>query len=327
MPCFTHGCTIDGGGFVKVVVTGGAGFIGANVCRALAEAGDTEVIAYDNLSTGCSANLDSVPSVALVEADILDDAALDKALAGADSVVHLAARPSVPRSLADPLASHEANATGTLKVLEAARHGGVGQVIVASSSSVYGANPLLPKREAMKPSPVSPYAVSKLAAESYALAWQHSYGLSTLAFRFFNVFGPLQAAGHAYAAVVPAFVDAALAGRPLPVHGDGTQTRDFTYVGSVVAVLRDAIDRRVSHPEPVNLAFGTRTSLLDLIGRLEAMLGHPLERRHEAVRSGDVRDSQADNAVLRSIFPDVRPVPLDEGVASTIDWFRSVRAG
>lgn len=311
---------------MKVVVTGGAGFIGANACRALAEAGATEVVAYDNLSTGFRANLEGLPTVALVEADILDDVALTKAFAGADSVVHLAARPSVPRSLIDPLASHEANATGTLKVLEAARECGVGQVIVASSSSVYGANPLLPKRETMKPSPVSPYAVSKLATESYALAWQHSFGLSTLAFRFFNVFGPLQAAGHAYAAVVPAFVAAALAGEPLPVHGDGAQTRDFTYVGSVVAVLVDAIERRVSHPEPVNLAFGTRTSLLDLIGRLEAIVGHPLERLHAPPRAGDVRDSQADNAVLRSLFADVQPVPLDDGLTSTVDWFRSMEA-
>ena len=228
------------------------------------------------------------------------------------------------RCPATPFASHEANATGTLRVLEAARAGGVGHVIVASSSSVYGANPRLPKQEVMKPSPVSPYAASKLAAESYALAWQHSFGLSTLAFRFFNVFGPLQPAGHAYAAVVPAFVAAALAGRPLPVHGDGEQTRDFTYVGSVVAVLTDAVDRRVSHPEPVNLAFGTRTSLLDLIARLEAILGRTLERDHEPPRAGDVRDSQADNAVLRSLFSDVAAVPLDDGLRSTVDWFLSV---
>jgi len=283
------------------------------------------VVAFDNLSTGFSSNLDGAPAVALVEADILASDALMEVFAGADCVVHLAARPSVPRSLADPMASHEANATGTLRVLEAARQAAVGQVVVASSSSVYGANPQLPKHESMKPSPMSPYAASKLAAESYTLAWQHSFGLSTLAFRFFNVFGPLQAAGHAYAAVVPTFIAAALAGETLPVHGDGEQTRDFTYVGSVVAVLVDAIQRQASHPEPVNLAFGTRTSVLDLIQRLESLIGHPLERRHESPRTGDVRDSQADNSALRSLFPTVEPVPLDQGLASTVDWFHATR--
>ena len=150
-------------------------------------------------------------------------------MAGAHAVVHLAARPSVRRSLADPMASHEVNATGTMMVLEAARRHGMPHVVVASSSSVYGANPSLPKREDMAPMPVSPYAASKLAAESYALSYARSFGLPVLAFRFFNVFGPLQPAGHAYAAVVPAFVSCALSGTPLPVHGDGTQTRDFTY--------------------------------------------------------------------------------------------------
>lgn len=308
---------------LKVVVTGGAGFIGANLCRALVEGGTAEVVAFDDLSTGFSRNVAGVPGVTLVEADILDRECLAESFSGADSVVHLAARPSVPRSLADPDASHEVNATGTVRVLEAARARGVGHVVVASSSSVYGANPTLPKDETLKPSPLSPYAASKLAAESYALAWQHSYGLPTLVFRFFNVFGPLQAAGHAYAAVVPTFVAAALAGQPLPVHGDGRQTRDFTYVGSVTAVLVDAVRREVSHPDPVNLAFGTRTSLLDLIDRLERILSRPLERRHERPRTGDVRDSQADTSRLRSLFAGVDPTPLDQGLASTIDWFRS----
>ena len=162
--------------------------------------------------------------------------------AGAQSVVHLAARPSVPRSIADPVASHAANATGTVAVLEGVRRHGIGHIVVASSSSVYGANPELPKHEGLTTLPVSPYAASKLATEAYALAWAASYGIGALAFRFFNVFGPLQAAGHAYAAVVPAFVEAALAGQPLPVHGDGEQSRDFTFVGSVASVLADAVE-------------------------------------------------------------------------------------
>ncbi len=236
--------------------------------------------------------------------------------------MHLAARPSVPRSLLDPVASHDANATGTLQVLEAARrHGGV-HVVVASSSSVYGSNPILPKREDMVPMPVSPYAASKLAAESYALAYHSSFGLPVLAFRFFNVFGPLQAADHAYAAVVPAFLDAATRGKPLPVHGDGLQTRDFTYVGSVVQVLGEALRRTVTDPRPVNLAFGTRVSLLDLIALIERLLGTTLDRDHAPSRVGDVRDSQADDAALRRLFPDVAPVPLEEGVRATLAWFQ-----
>lgn len=312
---------------MKVVVTGGAGFIGANLCRALAGAGIEEVVAFDDLSTGRRENLAEVGPVELVEASILDPAALTEVVAGSDAVVHLAARPSVPRSLQDPMATHQVNATGTMHVLEAARHGGGPHVIVASSSSVYGANPELPKREDMATLPVSPYAASKLATESYTLAYGRSFDLPVLAFRFFNVFGPLQPAGHAYAAVVPAFVDAALRGEALPVHGDGGQTRDFTYVGSVVAVIVDAIRRRVTHPIAVNLAFGSRTSLLGLIGELEAILGTRLRREHQPPRAGDVRDSQADQTALRSLFAGIEPVGLADGLRDTVDWFRAVPPG
>jgi UDP-glucose 4-epimerase len=307
---------------VKVLVTGGAGFIGGNLCRALGEAEWVDdVVAFDDLSTGMLSNLQNVHAT-LIEGSILDRAALDEACAHADAVVHLAARPSVPRSIADPVASHDVNATGTVKVLEAVRRHGIGHVIVASSSSVYGENPTLPKHEDLAPAPLSPYAATKLATEAYGLAWAHSFDIEMLAFRFFNVFGPLQPAGHSYAAVVPAFVDAALAGRPLPVYGDGLQTRDFTYVGSVTAVMADAIKRRVSCPTPVNLAFGTRTSLLELIALLESVLGRSLEAEHHAARRGDVRDSQADQIRLRSQFPDVNPIPLEEGLRATVDWFR-----
>jgi UDP-glucose 4-epimerase len=306
---------------VNVTVTGGAGFIGANLARELLDRGH-EVTVLDDLSTGRKANLVGL-DVRLLEGSILDDTALDTALAGARSVVHLAARPSVPKSVVDPVTSHTVNATGTVSVLEAVRRHDVGHVVVASSSSVYGANPLLPKHEDLVPMPVSPYAASKLATEQYALAWAASYGLAALAFRFFNVFGPLQPAGHDYAAVVPAFVDAALAGEALPVHGDGTQSRDFTFVGDVVRVLADAAERRVAHPSPVNLAFGTRTTLLELISQLEGVLGHPVERHHQPLRAGDVPHSQADQTRFRSLFPDVRPVPLAEGLEATVAWFRS----
>ncbi|WP_345206202.1 NAD-dependent epimerase/dehydratase family protein [Fodinibacter luteus] len=309
---------------MKVVVTGGAGFIGSNLGRELLARPDVdEVVALDNLSTGHCANLDGT-GIRLHEGTILDPAALDEACEGADAIVHLAALPSVPRSVIDPVASHHANATGTLEVLQAARRAGNLHVVVASSSSVYGANRELPKREAMRTAPISPYAVSKQATEAYAMSFGHTYGLPTLAFRFFNVYGPLQAAGHAYAAVIPNFVDAALRGVPLTIHGDGEQTRDFTNVGTVTRVLADAVTRTVTDLDPVNLAFGTRTSLNALVAELADTLGFMPEVEHVDPRAGDVRDSQADSTRLRHHFPDVEPVPLHVGLRQTVDWFRTL---
>lgn len=310
---------------MKVVITGGAGFIGANLARHLiSEAGIDEVVALDDLSSGFRENLDG-SGASLVEGTILDTGLLDQVTRSADAIVHLGARPSVPRSMKDPVASHDANATGTMNVLEAARRAGNVHVIAASSSSVYGANPTLPKHEDLATRPMSPYAASKLATESYTLAWQAAYGLPTLAFRFFNVFGPLQAAGHAYAAVIPAFVSAAIAGEPLHVHGDGTQSRDFTYVDTVCSVIADAVLRRVNDPEPVNLAFGTRTNLLEVIGLLEDLLGHEVEVQHTDPRPGDVPHSQAANERLMGLFPEVEPVDLRSGLEATIDWFHSTQ--
>ena len=308
---------------MKIAITGGAGFIGANLGRRLIDELDAEVVAIDDLSTGSRSNLDGL-DVRLVEGTILDDAALDDAFAGADAVVHLAALGSVPRSVADPLASHHANATGTVMVLEAARRHGNLHTIVASSSSVYGSNPVLPKHEDLATRPLSPYGGSKLATEGYALAWGSSYGLPVLAFRFFNVFGPLQPAGHAYAAVIPAFVDAALRGEPVTVHGDGTQSRDFTYVGTVCATITDALRREVTSDEPVNLAFGSRITLLDALELLEGIIGNPIERNHVDNRKGDVPHSQADNTRLRTLFPGTEPVPFAEGLADTVDWMRTI---
>lgn len=302
---------------MRIVVTGGAGFIGANLCRALAA--EHEVVAFDDLSTGRASNLDGT-GVKLVVASILDREALDSALDGVAAVVHLAARPSVPRSLEDPIATHESNATGTLQVLEAVRRAGRPHVILASSSSVYGSSPHLPKHEDLTPSPVSPYAASKLAAEAYALAHARSFGLDVLAFRFFNVFGPLQRADHAYAAVIPAFVSAALADRPLPVHGDGTQSRDFTFVDSVAAVVADAVERRVTADGPVNLAFGTRHTLLEVVAAIEDILERPLTVEHQPPRAGDVKASQADQSRLRALFRGVDPVPFADGLRRTVQW-------
>lgn len=304
-------------------MTGGAGFIGANLCRRLGtERSVSEVVALDDLSTGSRANLDGVDAD-LIIGSILDATLLAEVVRGADAVVHLAARPSVPRSLDDPLASHHANATGTLQVLEAARAADA-HVVVASSSSVYGDTTVLPKSEDLASRPMSPYAVSKLATEAYAGAYAASFGLSTLAFRFFNVYGPLQAAGHAYAAVIPAFLDAALRGQPLVVHGDGKQSRDFTYVGTVTEILSDAVVRRVTSDGPVNLAFGSRTTLLELIALLQELLGRSVDVEHVEPRRGDVRDSQASQERLRALFPNVTAASLDEGLRETLTWFRGL---
>lgn len=305
---------------MKVVVTGGAGFIGANLCQRLLAEGDIDVVALDDLSTGRRENLAGL-DVELVEGSILDGGLLAQIAAGASSIVHLAARPSVPRSLKDPVASHASNATGTVNVLEAARAAG-SHVVVASSSSVYGDTDVLPKHEELPTRPLSPYGASKLATEAYALAYGTSFGMPVLAFRFFNVYGPLQPAGHAYAAVVPAFVDSALRGEPVPVNGDGKQTRDFTYVGTVADVLAAAVRDRVSHAGPVNLAFGTRSTLLELIDLVGEVMGAPLAVEHRESRPGDIRDSQADSARLHGLFPDVVAVPLEQGLRETVAWFR-----
>ncbi|MFJ2911557.1 NAD-dependent epimerase/dehydratase family protein [Streptomyces sp. NPDC087228] len=307
---------------MKIVITGGAGFIGGSLVRALTEQPQvTRLRVVDNLSTGDKANLAGL-DVDFFEGDVQDAALLDQAFRGADAVVHLAALPSVPRSLRDPLASHHANATGTLQVLEAARRAEGPHVIAASSSSVYGANPHLPKHEELVSAPMSPYAVTKLTTEAYLSAYHHSFDLPVLPFRFFNVYGPGQRADHAYAAVIPKWISAALAGQPVTIHGDGTQTRDYTYVGTVCHVLTDALVRRVADPCPVNLAFGTRTSLLDLVQEIETATGLRVQREHVPGRIGDVPHSQAESTRLRALFPTVAPVALQEGVPAAVDWFR-----
>ena len=310
---------------MKVVVTGGAGFVGGNLARRLVDEPEVgEVVVLDDLSFGFTANVEGL-DLTFVEGSILDPDLLASTVDGAGAIIHLAARSSVPRSIAHPLAAHEANATGTVRVLEAARNAGDVQVVVASSSSVYGANEILPKHESLATRPISPYAASKLATEAYSLAWGHAYGLPVLALRFFNIFGPLQPPLHSYAAAIPSFLAAAFQDLPLPVHGDGTQSRDFTYVDTVVDVLVDALRRRVHHPEPVNLAFGTQVSLLEVIGHLEEIIGRSLPIDHLPSRAGDVPKSQADYSTLRALFPDVSPTSLRTGLTNTVDWFRQSR--
>ncbi|MFI6511260.1 NAD-dependent epimerase/dehydratase family protein [Streptosporangium sp. NPDC050855] len=310
---------------MRVLVTGGAGFIGAHMCRTLAARGDVaRVTVLDDLSSGDLANLDGVEAE-VVTGSILDRDLLGDLAADATHVIHLAARPSVPRSLADPMASHTVNATGTLHVLEACRAGRP-HVILASSSSVYGDRPEPRKHEDLPTRPLSPYGAGKLAAEAYTLAYAASYGLPVLPFRFFNVYGPLQSAGHAYAAVIPAFVSAALRGEAVPLHGDGGQSRDFTYVGSVTEILADAAARGVTSAKPVNLAFGTRVSLRQLMDVLGEILGRTIETVPLPPRRGDIRESQASSRLLRELFPGACPVSLEDGLRRTVAWFEGTRA-
>ncbi len=306
---------------MRITVTGGAGFIGANLCRSLVGRGH-EVVALDDLSTGLLSNVDGLAADLRI-GSVLDADALAAACRGSDSVVHLAAVPSVTRSLEDPRRSHDTNVTGTLCVLEAARQVGA-HVVVASSSAVYGHNPALPRSEEQVCMPASPYAAGKLAAESYALAHGVSFGLDCLALRLFNVYGPLQRADHAYAAVVAKFVRAALRGEPLPVQGDGAQTRDFTFVDDVVEVLAGAVERRVVCGRPVNLAFGTSTSVNALVALLAGLFGRSLAVVGEPPRPGDVRHSQARADSMRRLFPSVEPAPLATGLRRTIDWMAAL---
>lgn len=312
---------------MKVLITGGAGFIGSNLARYINTVFPTwEVSILDDLSTGYRENLTGL-NAQFFEGSILDLDILAEATASVDAIVHLAAIPSVPRSVAAPRPTHDANSTGTLNVLEAARAAGTEQVIVASSSSVYGSNPAMPKSEFDWTRPMSPYAVSKQATEGYPLAYNFSYGMKNLAFRFFNVYGPGQAAGHAYAAVIPQFLDAALSNEPLLVHGDGMQSRDFTFVGTVCAVIATAIAEKVHSNDPVNLAFSTNTTLLELIGYLESALGHPVATKHQESRMGDVRASQSDGVRVQAMFPSVEPVSLKSGLEQTLAWFKKTQLG
>jgi len=307
----------------KVLVTGGAGFIGSNLVDYLiSHSPEWEIQVLDDLSTGLNSNLGG-SQCDLVVGSILDSKLLAEIAAGVDHIVHLAAIGSVPRSISSPRPTHEANITGTLNVLEAARQNSVEHVIVASSSSVYGSNPNLPRSEFDWTRPLSPYAVSKLATEAYANAYARSYGMKTAAFRFFNVFGPRQRADHPYAAVIPKFVSAALANTPLTIHGDGTQTRDFTFVESVCNAIHATISESLHFEHPVNLAFGSRVSLLEVVEKLEILLGKKLEVKLTETRAGDVKASQAETSLLREVLPSVSNFDFETGLQKTIEWFQS----
>ena len=302
----------------KIAVTGGAGFIGSNLVERLLSKGH-EVTVVDDLSTGLKSNLD-LNKITFHELSLTNRDGLAKALNGVDAIVHLGARGSVPRSLKNPIATHDVNATGTLNVLEAARSNGA-QVIFSSSSSVYGRNGQLPKDESMWLSPLTPYAASKLAAEGYVQAYGAAYEVPVTLLRFFNVFGPKQRPDHEYAAVLPKWIWKAMNNEAIDVYGDGSQTRDFTYVRTVLDVIEDAISRGVRTEGAVNLAYGNRISLLTTIDLLK---GHfpDLKVNFIDIRPGDVKDSQNDPVLLKKLFPDVTPTEFPVALSETVNWLK-----
>jgi nucleoside-diphosphate-sugar epimerase len=307
----------------NVLVTGGAGFIGSSLARAFQARGDS-VRVIDNLSSGKRSNLEEIAGkITVVEGDILDAEALASALAGVEVVFHQAAIPSVPRSVAAPLPSHDANATGTLRVLQAARAAGVRRVVYAGSSSAYGDTPVLPKVETMTPLPLSPYAVSKLAGEYYCQMYARTMGLETVVLRYFNVFGPRQDPTSQYAAVIPRFVTAALEGRAPVVFGDGTQSRDFCFIDNVVqANLRAAEAERERVSGGVfNVACGEATDLNAVLRLVSELTGRPLTARYEPSRAGDVKHSLADIEAARTRLGYEPQVLFAEGLKRTVEWF------
>jgi UDP-glucose 4-epimerase len=302
----------------KIAVTGGAGFIGSNLVERLLSHGH-EVTVVDDLSTGLKSNLD-LTKVTFHELSLTDRDGLAKAVSGVDAIVHLGARGSVPRSLKNPIATHDVNATGTLNVLEAARSNG-SHVIFSSSSSVYGRNGQLPKDESMWLSPLTPYAASKLAAEGYVQAYGAAYDVPVTLLRFFNVFGPKQRPDHEYAAVLPKWIWKAMNNEAIDVYGDGSQTRDFTYVRTVLDVVEDALNRGVRTEGAVNLAYGNRISLLETIELLKSHFPD-LKVNFIDIRPGDVKDSQNDPVLLKQLFPSVKPTDFSIALSETVNWLK-----
>jgi len=319
------------------VVTGGAGFIGSSLVRALVRRGYL-VRVVDDFSSGRRENLadlgttvgldgtgpiqGGVGSVEIVEGTILDDACLDQAFSHADVVFHHAAIPSVSRSIANPVASHEVNATGTLTVLEAARRAGVRRIVYAASSSAYGETPTLPKVETMACAPLSPYAVAKLAGEHYCQVYARVFGLETVILRYFNVFGPRQDPASPYAAVLPLFITAALEKRPPTIYGDGSQSRDFCFVDNVVAANVLAADAKDVSGQIFNVACGARTSLGDVVRLLGEIVGWQIEPRYQPSRAGDIKHSLADISKARTMLGYTNPIPFAVGLERTITWYR-----
>ena len=309
---------------MRALVTGGAGFIGSNLVDALVEAG-ADVVVLDDLSTGFAENLHRAATI--VEGAVSDPDAVARAVAGCDVVFHEAAHRAVLRSVEQPLDTDRANVGGTLTVLVAAREAGVRRVVCASSSSVYGGAEQLPTPETAPLAPRSPYAVTKLAGEHYCRVFWELFGLETVSLRYFNVYGPRQRPDSRYAAVIPLFVDALLRGVPPEVHGDGLQTRDFTFITDAVAAnLRAAqAPARQCAGRAYNVAGGASYSLLDLLAILERLIGVEVAPSHVAPRAGDVRHTRADIAAAAADLGHRPAVSFEEGLARTVEWRRGAR--
>jgi nucleoside-diphosphate-sugar epimerase len=316
-----------------VCVTGGAGFIGGHLVDALVSMG-ANVRVIDDLSNSTLEHLAGLielepERVRFVHGSILDDQAIAEAVDGCRCVFHLGAVGSVPKSIEAPQRTWSVNATGTVRVLEAARRAGVGRVVLAASSSAYGDQPQLPKVETMLPRPLSPYAVSKLAGEQLLSAWSHCYGLSTVSLRYFNIFGPRQSADSAYAAVVAAFTKALLAGEPPTIYGDGSQTRDLTFVSNaVLATLLAGASTAKLQGQVMNVGTGRRVSILELANILAQQCGVPhVQPVFQPPRAGDVKDSLADISLARQLLGYEPVATLEDGLAETVEWFKRIMAG
>lgn len=306
-------------------ITGGAGFIGSHLVEEVLRRGHA-VRVVDNLSTGRRENLPAAGAVEIIVGDVSDPAVARRAAAGATVVLHQAAIPSVPRSVEDPAASHRANVDGTLQILLAARDAGVARVVFAGSSSVYGDAAALPKREDMRPRPLSPYALQKLVGEEYCRLFTELYGLETVVTRYFNVFGPRQNPGSPYSGVISLFIDAMLAGRSPRIYGDGEQTRDFTYVDDVVNGVLLAAERPGVAGRVMNVAAGGRVSLLDVISALQTILQTTVDPILAPPRAGDIRHSTADISEARRLLGFEPRTPFADGLRHTIMWFREQTA-
>jgi len=301
-------------------VTGGAGFIGSNVAEALVRRGD-HVRVLDNFCTGKRQNLAAAGDVELIEGDLRDPDAVARAVRGVEGVFHQAALRSVPRSVDDPTSTNDVNVGGTLTLLMGCRQAGVRRVVYASSSSAYGDDPTLPKVETLPANPISPYAVAKLAAEHYCRTFARLYGLETVSLRYFNVFGPRQDPDSKYSAVIPRFLEQGLKHEPLEVHGDGLQSRDFTYIDNVVLGNLLSMDAPGVSGEVFNLACGSQHTLLAIAEAIGKFLGRPLERNHVASRAGDVRHTKADISKIERMMGYKPTVPFDEGMQRTCTYF------
>ena len=310
----------------RVLVTGGAGFIGSNLADELIRQG-AKVRIIDNFVTGNRSNLEEIRGgFDFVEGDLNDDNALHSALSKIDLVFHQAALPSVPRSVDNPAETHQACANATLNLLIKARDGGVRRVIYAASSSAYGDQPTLPKVETMKPDPLSPYAAAKLMGEFYCRVFTQVYGLETLSLRYFNVFGPRQDPSSTYSGVISRFIDAFMKGGTPVIYGDGEQTRDFTYIENVVDANIKAATTASGIGETLNVANGERVSLNELFNSLKTITGKPdVSVEYLPERKGDVKHSQADNSRAVEWLGYEKLVGLEEGLSKTIDWWKTSR--